>query len=238
MPALLCPRHAGTTDIDVHIDLEVQTNMHDDLRRLEAALVASDFVPDKERVWRWKAPTISGPQAEIRCEILTDSNTQPANVTIRFDSCDNLGAANLRGTRYAGLDHEPIILTAQVGGLEREQAINVAGLCGFLLAKMAAAHGRQKPKDWYDIAYVLLHNHVGRPSAVARAVAEKFPRVLDTEAGTWIRELDANFADNDSQGCDAYATQVSKDLPEEDPIALRSDARLAVREFAGYLLTS
>ena len=34
----------------------------------------------------------------------------------------------------------------------------MTGLAGFLLAKTAAAHLRRGPNDWYDIAYVLLHN--------------------------------------------------------------------------------
>ena len=35
--------------------------------------------------------------------------------------------------------------------------VNVTGLAGFLLAKTAAAYGRHKAKDYYDIAFVLLH---------------------------------------------------------------------------------
>jgi hypothetical protein len=45
----------------------------------------------------------------------------------------------------------------------RQAEINVTGLAGFLLAKMAAAHGRLKAKDWYDIAFVLLNKRPRRP---------------------------------------------------------------------------
>ena len=45
---------------------------------------------------------------------------------------------------------------------------------GFLLAKCAAAHSRRQPKDWYDIAFVLLHNDLGGPAEAANAVTEKF----------------------------------------------------------------
>jgi len=34
--------------------------------------------------------------------------------------------------------------------------VSVAGIAGVLLAKTAAAYSRRKPKDWYDIAFVLL----------------------------------------------------------------------------------
>lgn len=45
-------------------------------------------------------------------------------------------------------------------------------MAGFLLAKVAAAHGRRKEKDWYDIAFVLLHNNHGDATAAAERVLE------------------------------------------------------------------
>jgi multicomponent Na+:H+ antiporter subunit A len=38
--------------------------------------------------------------------VLADLDDAPANSTVRFDGCDRLGAANLRGTGHAALDHE------------------------------------------------------------------------------------------------------------------------------------
>lgn len=48
--------------------------------------------------------------------------------------------------------------------------VNVTGLAGFLLAKTAAVRERRKPKDWYDLAFVLLHNDLGGPIEAADAV--------------------------------------------------------------------
>lgn len=55
VPELLCGgsswRHAGTTDVDVQVDLEIalgSTNM----ARLENALRNAEFVPDNKRTWR------------------------------------------------------------------------------------------------------------------------------------------------------------------------------------------
>ncbi len=53
-----------------------------------------------------------------------------------------------------------------------------AGIAGFLLAKCAATRSRRKPKDWYDIAYVLLHNDIGGPAAATEAVLDKFEQDL------------------------------------------------------------
>lgn len=39
-----------------------------------------------------------------------------------------------------------------------------------MLAKVAAAHGRRKPEDWYDIAFVLLNNDHGDANTAAERV--------------------------------------------------------------------
>ena len=46
-----------------------------------------------------------------------------------------------------------------------------AGLGGYLLTKAAAAARRALPRDFYDFAYVLLHNDRGGPSRAAESVA-------------------------------------------------------------------
>jgi hypothetical protein len=52
-------------------------------------------------------------------------------------------------------------LRSHIEGVDHTVEVNVTGLAGFLLAKCAAALARRKTKDWYDIAFVLLHNDVG-----------------------------------------------------------------------------
>ena len=69
------------------------------------------------------------------------------------------------------------------------------------MAKAAAANGRNKPKDWYDLAYVLLHNDDG-PTAGADAVTEAFGSVA---------------VDSDSQGTRAYVEQFLLDHPGNFP---------------------
>ena len=48
----------------------------------------------------------------------------------------------------------------------------MATLPAYLLAKTHAAYGRRLEKDWYDIAYVVLHNDAGGPTAAAARVQE------------------------------------------------------------------
>ena len=76
--------------------------------------------------------------------------------------------------------------------------MNVSGLAGFLLAKAAAAHSRRQ--DWYDVAFVLLHNDAGGPSAAAELVQDRF---TDGAVATALNDLWANF---------------EKTLPERVPV--------------------
>ncbi|MFV8165798.1 nucleotidyl transferase AbiEii/AbiGii toxin family protein [Mycobacterium sp. 134] len=237
MPALLCAgsgrRHAGTTDVDVQVNLEIASGSAD-AGRLETALRNAEFVPGGEHVWRWKladSPTV------VKFELLADLDTEPNEAVITFDNCDELGAVNLRGTGYAAMDVVSHRIRAYDHGTWREAEINVTGLAGFLLAKMAAAHGRHKPKDWYDIAFVLLHNDYGDgdPVAAAVRVREVFPDAIGA-IRTLVIDLQSNFADADAQGTIAYIDQITLDHPELDPTTAGADAQLAVQAFTAEIL--
>jgi hypothetical protein len=113
--------------------------------------------------------------------------------------------------------------------------IKVTGLAGFLIAKMAAAHGRRKPKDWYDIAFVLLYNDHGDPAAAAARVLEVFPDAIGA-IRTWVLDLQANFEDAGAQGTEAYVAQITTDHPDLDATTAAADAQLAVEAFTERLL--
>lgn len=237
VPESLCARstmvHAGTTDVDVQVDLEIACGSVN-TARLEQALLNAEFEPDSERIWRWAA---DGPAARsvVKFELLADLDDQPAGVTIEFDGCDRLGAAILRGTGFASRDIEVRLLKAKDGGVERSAEVNVTGLAGFLLAKTAAAFERRKPKDWYDIAFVLLHNDAGGPTEAAQLVRDRFgadlPRVCPA-----LDDLAANFAEPGNQGPMAYADQIGVDHPEADRVTALADAVVAVGIFCRRLV--
>ena len=158
----------------------------------------------------------------------------PAGANVAFDGCDHLGAANLRGTGFASRDIEIRTLRARVGGVEQTAEINVTGLAGFLLAKSAAARSRRKTKDWYDIAFVLLHNDAGGPDEAARAVLTRFAGDLVT-VRTALDDLLDNFAATDAQGPKAYAEQMMLDHRELNHTSLLAEAVIAVDIFHGLL---
>lgn len=233
VPELLCAdstfRHAGTTDVDVQVDLEIACGSVN-TRRLEQALRNADFQPDAARVWRWVAERTST-RVVIKFELLADLDDQPAPATFQFTECEQLGAANLRGTGFAARDIAVHELRARIGGVDHIVEVNVAGLAGFLLAKTAAAYSRRKPKDWYDIAFVLLHNDQGGVSEAAALVTGAFGDELVGGIRTALDDLHANFTDLLAQGPQAYAEQMLVDHPELDAATLLADAVTAIDQF-------
>lgn len=237
VPELLCAgsgyQHAGTTDVDVQVDLEIACGSVQ-TRRLELALRNAEFGPDDGRVWRWRADGAEQ-GAVIKFELLADLEDQASGAQIVFDGCESLGAANLRGTGFAARDVEVRRLRARIGGVWHEAEVYVTGLAGFLLAKCAAAYSRRKPKDWYDIAFVLLHNDQGGPEQAALRALGLFRGDIDLLRSS-LGDLRANFADPRAQGPVAYAEQLLVDHPDLDGAALRADAVLAVGAWCGALV--
>ena len=240
VPDMLCSAskqlHAGTTDVDVQVDMEIACGAVN-TRRLEDALRNAEFEPDGEREWRWVTDG-PGPKSVVKFELLADLDDQPAQVTISFDGCESLGAVNLRGTGFATRDLEVRTLRTFNGGQEQTAEINVAGLAGFLLAKSAAAYSRRKPKDWYDIAFVLLNNDRGGPVAAGQAVVDRFGERLVGGVRTALDDLAANFADTDCQGPQSFIDQSLINHPESDPAKLAFDAVLAMQRFQRAIATA
>ena len=240
MPEYLCAgsglHHAGTSDVDVQVDLEIACGAVN-VRKLERALRNAEFEPDAEEVWRWAAKVADIP-AVVKFELLADDQAVRSEEVLRFNECDALGAVNLRGTGFASWDVVTRRLSARVGDLKRTVEINATGLAGFLMAKTAAARERRKPKDWYDIAFVLLHNDAGGPEEAAKAILAQFPGELIGGTRTSLDDLAANFMDPASQGPQAYAEQMKTDYPDLNTGTVIADAVVAVKTLHRLLTQS
>ncbi len=90
----------------------------------------------------------------------------PVSLAQLAERCSQLRAVNLRGTGNVEHDHREITLEGPHGPVR----VRIAALAGYLLSKAAAARTRGADKDYYDLAYVLLHNHAGGPAAAAAVV--------------------------------------------------------------------
>ena len=74
VPEMLCSfsdmQHAGTTDIDVQVNLEIASESVN-APRLEQALRDAGFAPRADKVWRW-VTTVDGLRTEVKFEMLAD----------------------------------------------------------------------------------------------------------------------------------------------------------------------
>src|SRR5665213_250163 len=236
VPDLLCRTaarsHQGTTDVDVQVDLEIQGGSVNSVR-LERALQDCGFTPDPQTVWRWRDETDSG--LVVKIEFLADLVNVADHTTVSFDGCESLGAVNLRGTGFAAKDWTLHKITSTVGDRMATVQLRVATLPAYLLAKTHAAQGRNLVKDWYDIAFVLLHNDGGGPSEAARLTVDRFGNDLVAATETALGELSSNFADEAAQGSVAYATIMMGLHPDLDFDVLANDAVVAVAIFVAAL---
>jgi hypothetical protein len=156
----------------------------------------------------------------------------PEGEVIRPAGCAELAAVNLRGTGYVARDWAWQELTAT---LRNGEAVSVrvrfAGLEGYLLSKCVAARTRGLEKDYYDFAYVLLHNRAGGPEAAAAHLREgRLSDALSALRSTFV-EVGERYARPNDVGPSSYADQALQVDPELDERTLRADAVDAVERF-------
>jgi hypothetical protein len=223
------PPHLGTTDVDTHLSVHFATSGHA-YTAIEEALKGIGFKPDpKADGWRWFA-TIDGYRVNI--EFLCDVEALRPNTTVRAEGA-SLGAANLRGTRY--VEEDWVLEDVEAKLVTRDETVKVqvrfAGLEGYLLAKAHAIQNRGQQKDYYDFAYVLIHNRVGGPAEAGKTLRiGKFAKDVPNLERLW-REIAARYERPTDIGSTSFAVQAMQAEPENDEARLRQDAVAAVREF-------
>jgi hypothetical protein len=227
-PSGTSARTVGTTDVDVQVDLEIQSGSAN-APRLERALQTSGFTPSDEYVWRWRDKSVAG--SVVKIEFLADLEDERSQVTVRFDGCESLGAVNLRGTGFAARAWQLRTIEATVDEQLMTVEVRVAALPAYLLAKTHAAYARGEEKDWHDVAYVIRHNDDGGPAVAAGQVRAVFGADLVGSTSTALGELAANFTGPRDQGSVAYAKTMIELHPHLDFDLLANDAVAAVEMF-------
>lgn len=160
----IAPGHLGTADVDVLLIAQLDDAL--DRGAVERSLVRLGFEPDpRQDGWRWRGRVEGQP---LVIEFLCDLPDYREGESVRPHGCEHLAAANLRGTGYVARD---FMLRELQGTLADGTPVTVtarfAGLEGYLLSKCVAVRTRAADKDYYDLAYVLAHNHAGGPEQAA-----------------------------------------------------------------------
>lgn len=220
------PQHLGTTDVDVLLITHLEPS--NDLGAVERALTRLEFEPVGE-AWRWRGRVDGSP---VKIEFLCDLSDHPEGEVIRPAGCERLAAVNLRGTGYVARDWAwETLKAARANGEEVSVRVRFAGLEGYLLSKCVAVRTRGLEKDYYDLAYVLLHNRAGGPEEAAE-------RLKSGELADALQGLRSNFIEvreryvrTSDIGPTSYAEQALQVDPELDAAVLRADAVDAVDRF-------
>lgn len=151
---------------------------------------------------------------------------------IRPRGCTQLTAANLRGTGYVARDFAWEELSGELAdGTAVTIRVRLAALQGYLLSKCVAVRTRAAAKDYYDLAYVLLHNRAGGPEQAAHELlGGRLADVLPALRSTFL-EVQARYTQTSDAGPSAYADQALQVEPEANESELRADAVDVVQRF-------
>jgi hypothetical protein len=220
------PPHLGTTDVDLL--LVTHLTLESDLGHVERALTAMSFKPVNEG-WRWRG-RFGGPAVKI--EFLCDLATKREFEMVELRGCESLVAQNLRGTGYVARDWTWKQLAATLpDGRSVEVKARFAQLAGYLLSKLVAARTRGAEKDFYDLAYVLLHNRAGGPDEAARRVVESSLGNDLPGLNSTLVEIAERYRSPNGVGPSGFSAEFLKIVPEASEAELRADAVAAVGEF-------
>ena len=243
VPSLLVldpPReaHIGTTDIDICLSLAIIEGDTAEYERIEVCLRKAGYEPTNQ-TFRWKQTGRLGIFVEFFCP---SGETRPAGKFFRPLAAENGTAKQNFGNTLSALALDAGgVLSEDIVEVVREvdlpngegkidYSFRVTNVLGFLIAKIAAMEGRNKPKDAYDIVWIL-ENWNGGPSAVTLEVM-KSPAYMRDEVREILERLPKLFESIDHVGARSYLRFMqNSDLTQNDRDLLLRRAVGAVAEF-------
>jgi hypothetical protein len=249
VPGLLVPildpgiePHVGTADIDLCLSVALVEGDTEAYERIETVLKHLDF-EEGDVSFRWRRKDGIGLTVEFFCPASPERvagrafrPTQANNPTGKYNFGGRLSALALEAGDLLTTDVEIIsrefVLPRDKETLQME--LRVTGPLAFLVAKNNALHGRDKPKDAYDVVW-LIESWPGGPVAAAQSFAPRqaFHR---PDVAVALQAISASFATRESIGPRSYARFLAKDIGEEAQLERRAIG--AISEFVAALPSS
>jgi hypothetical protein len=195
------PPHAGTTDVDLVLDLEMMATI-EAYRRLEKNLQALGFergTNDDGRAqhFSWRMPIGAG--VTVVLDLLCDSDQSSGGQVIDLPGERRLSALSIPGAQLVVEDHVEVTLTVPMlheRGIASE-TIRVANIVPFITLKALAYDDRAEEKDAYDLIYCMMYFGNG-PTDVAAAFKDRIARWPDETLLTkTIEILRSRFASDE-----------------------------------------
>jgi hypothetical protein len=220
--------------VDVALRLVVEAEDEGAYSTLETNLKRAGFSRVDGSSWRWCAD-VDGHVVVL--ELLGDSTAaEPGTVFVPKVTPPagggGVGLLCVRGVELAFRDslavvRELILLDGACSSVE----FQVANLAPFVALKADAYLDRRKPKDAYDLVYVLRWWD-GGPDAAAAAIAAS-PIAGEPFVRSAIERVVGEFAGPDRVGAVDYAALAAR--TEAETIRARNEAVLVVRQFSEAL---
>jgi hypothetical protein len=246
VPSLLVPildpgiePHIGTADLDLCLSVALVEGDTETYERMETVLKNRGFV-EGDVTFRWHRREGLKLTVEFFCPA---GDGRPAGRIFRPGAADNptgkynfggrLSALALEAGALLTSDVEEITQTVELPGGRgtHDATLRVTGPLAFLVAKIDALRDRDKPKDAYDIVW-LIESWPGGPPAAAEAFSRR-PAYRDPGVPAALGQLGEMFADPGSVGARSYARFVASNVAEEAQLERRAVG--AIAEFLAAL---
>lgn len=198
------PRHIGTTDVDLVLDLSLLADV-EAYRRLEQNLKHLGFERGKNdegapQHFKWLRPIGGG--ATIVVDLLCDAPLEEGGQVTALPGERRLSALKIPGAYLVLDDFIEVPLTAELldaRGIATVE-LRVVNIASFLVLKCLAYEDRVEEKDAYDIVYCLSYYGAG-PLSVAEefvSLQSRFPKDLCIERA--LQTLQRRFASDSVEG--------------------------------------
>ncbi|GAA4384912.1 hypothetical protein [Agromyces bauzanensis] len=230
--------HLGTTDVDLLFELGFVYDRDElDFGWLDRALVAGGFTAVGTAAgWQWTG--VLG-DALVRLDLLCDVYDSPGQ-PIHLPGAAEATAQNLIGP--AAALHNPVereldvpdTVIADMPEAPDHVRLRFASLGGYIAAKSAAFMSREKGKDAYDLAFVIMYGSGGPRTAASASAATEVPPYREPIAAT-ITSAVTRLADAESPWIDIVVQELHLAGDESDDDQLRTDIlRSAAQFLASY----
>ncbi|MCC7495893.1 MAG: nucleotidyl transferase AbiEii/AbiGii toxin family protein [Fimbriimonadaceae bacterium] len=245
VPSLLIPPdrlpegvepHPGTVDVDLGLELAVLDDEgYASIAKLlrAAGYRAEEKEEDRIRRQTWRTDPAFGPKVTIDF-LIPRSSEMPRPARIQDLEAD-FAAIIADGLQLVERDRRKVVVSGQtLRGEQAERSIWVCGPASFTVLKARAIHLREKPKDAFDLHYILANEQAGI-SALAATL-----RLLldDPDAIEALTFLESDYRQVDSVGPARAAYFVYGDpvaANQEDIDLLRASAHAHVQRLRAAL---
>ncbi len=195
--------YVGTTDVDLVVDpLEMPEEAY---RTIAEHLLRRGYRQDAAQPFRWyREVLIDGAPVEVEVDLLAPTTTRRGR---RHRTEELGGEGRARRTEGAELlrERESFMETPLSGvlpdGRNNQVTLRVARPAALLILKALALAGRDKPKDCYDIDYILAH----APGGISPIAADIAAFGSAEPVRKALAQLTAKFQTVDSYGPQSVA---------------------------------